>query len=62
MFSVAFITQYGMFVWFVGGVAVSLWYLSARRRTDGLELFPDLQLDGASPGAHTATSTVSARP
>jgi hypothetical protein len=30
MFSVALITQYGMFVWFVGGLAVALWYAAPR--------------------------------
>jgi hypothetical protein len=32
MFSVALITQYGMFVWFVGGLAVSLWFMEGARR------------------------------
>ncbi|MEP6842227.1 MAG: hypothetical protein ABJA11_01815 [Pseudolysinimonas sp.] len=31
MFSVAFITQYGMFVWFAGGLAVSLWLVEGKR-------------------------------
>ena len=35
MFSVAFITQYGMFVWFVGGLAVSLLYVERGARHGG---------------------------
>jgi hypothetical protein len=36
MFSVAFITQYGMFVWFVGGLGVALWQMQSRRRDNAL--------------------------
>ncbi|CAN5328256.1 hypothetical protein BH11ACT3_BH11ACT3_17330 [soil metagenome] len=63
MFSVAFITQYGMFVWFVGGLAVSLWYVDGRRRRDGVDGFAVAdRLHDPVPGNHIATSTTSARP
>lgn len=63
MFSVAFITQYGMFVWFVGGLAVSLWYADARRQRGSLDAFRvPVQLSGAGRSSHASASPGSARP
>jgi hypothetical protein len=61
MFSVAFITQYGMFVWFVGGLAVTL--LQVDRAAPRGGLVPSARLEAPpATSRHTVVTSGSAWP